>query len=196
MTGVIVCALDSNLIKSLKRKEQLFLIRLLLWRTDEARRRDHSKEMVMPSKYISAIVRAVHSGIDALKHDRRLPDSLINRFGELYIDMFERPATPEEREILKQIPRDNSENPKQDIMMEMLDLLVKYKCLQAGISNSIVMPRGILKKMKNDKDYFDTSLETGWRKEFLGEEIISWFKYRNNLEIEFLNGKFELKMQE
>ena len=50
--------------------------------------------------------------------------------------------------------------------------------------------------MKNDKDYFDTSLETGWRKEFLGEEIISWFKYRNNLEIEFLNGKFELKMQE
>lgn len=189
-------ALDSNLIKSLKRKEQLFLIRLLLWRTDEARRRDHSKEMVMPSKYISAIVRAVHSGIDALKHDRRLPDSLINRFGELYIDMFERPATPEEREILKQIPRDNSENPKQDIMMEMLDLLVKYKCLQAGISNSIVMPRGILKKMKNDKDYFDTSLETGWRKEFLGEEIISWFKYRNNLEIEFLNGKFELKMQE
>jgi ribonuclease D len=75
-------------------------------------------------------------------------------------------------------------------------LLVKYKCLQAGISNNIVMPRGVLKKMKNDKDYFDDSLETGWRKQFLGEEIISWFKYRRNLEIEFLNGKFELKMQE
>ena len=50
--------------------------------------------------------------------------------------------------------------------------------------------------MKNDKEYFDTSLETGWRKDFLGAEIISWFKYRRNLEIEFLNGKFELKMQE
>jgi ribonuclease D len=188
-------ALESNLIKSLKRKEQLFLIRLLLWRTDEARRRDHSREMVMPTKYISAIVRAVHSGLDALRHDRRLPDSLVHRFGEQFINMFEQAATAQEREILKQIPRDNSENPKQDIMMEMLDLLVRYKCLQEGISGNIVLPRGILKKMKNDKDYFDLSLENGWRKEFLGEEIISWFKYRNNLDIEFLNGKFELKMQ-
>ncbi len=189
-------ALESNLIKSLRKKEQLFLVRFLLWRTEEARRKDHSKEMILPGKYISAIVRAVHSGIDALKHNRRLPDNMINRYGQIFVDMYNQPATEEEKEVLKQIPRDNSENPKQDIMMEMLDLLVRYKCLQAGISNSIVMPRGVLKKMKNDKEYFDTSLETGWRKDFLGAEIISWFKYRRNLEIEFLNGKFELKMQE
>ncbi len=189
-------ALDSNLIKSLRKKEQLFLVRFLLWRTEEARRKDHSKEMILPGKYISAIVRAVHSGLDALKHNRRLPDNMINRYGQIFVDMYNQSATEEEKEVLKQIPRDNSENPKQDIMMEMLDLLVRYKCLQAGISNNIVMPRGVLKKMKNDKEYFDTSLETGWRKEFLGAEIISWFKYRRNLEIEFLNGKFELKMQE
>ena len=187
-------ALDSNLIKSLRKKEQLFLVRLLLWRTEEARRKDHSKEMVLPGKYISAIVRAVHSGLDALQHNRRLPDNMVKRFGEIFVGMYDRPPTQEEKEVLNQIPRDNSDNPKQDIMMEMLDLLVKYKCLQAGISNNIVMPRGVLKKMKNDKEYFDSSLETGWRKDFLGEEIISWFKNRRNLEIEFLNGKFELKM--
>lgn len=187
-------ALESNLIKSLKRKEQIFLIRLFLWRNEEARRKNHSKEMVLPTKYISPIVRAVPSGLDALRHNRRLPDNVVGRFGQMFVEMFERPASAEEREVLKQIPRDNSENPKQDIMMEMLDLLVKYKCLQAGISSNIVLPRGILKKMKNDKDYFDPLLEMGWRKKFLGEEIISWFKFRSNLEIEFLNGKFELKM--
>ncbi|MBI5916236.1 MAG: ribonuclease D [Bacteroidetes bacterium] len=188
-------ALESNIIKSLRRKEQVFLLRLLLWRTEEAERRNHSREMVLPSKYIGAIVRAVHSGLDALQHNRRLPDSLVGRFGKHYIDLYERPATDEEKDVLRRIPADNSDNPEQEILMEMLDLLVRYKCLKEGISHHVVMPRNLLKKMKNDKEFFSEMLETGWRKEFLGEEIIRWLKFRKNLEIEFLNGKFELKMQ-
>lgn len=188
--------LESNIVKSLRRREQVFLLRLMLWRTDEAQRRNHSKEMVLPSKYISAIVRAVHSGLDALQNDRRLPDSLIGKFGKKFVELYEAPTTPLEKEILSRIPRDNSDNPKQDILMEMLDLLVRYKCLQEGISHHIVMPRNVLKKMKNDKDYFDDELFSGWRRKFLGDEIVSWFKHRRNLEIKFLDGKFELKMQE
>ncbi len=188
--------LESNIIKSLRRREQVFLLRLMLWRTEEAQRRNHSKEMVMPSKYISAIVRAVHSGLDALQNDRRLPDNLIGKFGKKFVELYEAPATQEEKEVLSRIPRDNSDNPKQDILMEMLDLLVRYKCLQEGISHHIVMPRNVLKKMKNDKDFFDDETFSGWRREFLGEEIVSWFKYRRNLAIKFLDGKFELKMQE
>ncbi|MCB0518705.1 MAG: HRDC domain-containing protein [Lewinellaceae bacterium] len=188
-------AIQSNLIKSLRKKEQVFLLRLLLWRTNLAKERNHSKEMVLPGKYIGAIVRAVHSGLEALKQNRRLPDSLIGRHGADIVDMYQRKATEEEMEVLKKIPRDNSDNPKQDILMEMLDLLVRYKCLDEGISHHLVLPRSVLKRMKNDKNFFDPSLENGWRKEFLGEEIVSWFKYRRNLEIEFTNGKFELKMQ-
>lgn len=188
--------LESNIIKSLRRREQIFLLRLMLWRTDEAQRRNHSKEMVLPSKYISAIVRAVHSGLHALQTDRRLPESLIGKFGKQFVEMYELPATQEEKEVLNRLPRDNSDNPKQDILMEMLDLLVRYKCLQEGISHHIVMPRNVLKKMKNDKDYFDDEVFSGWRREFLGEEIVSWFKNRRNLEIKFLHGKFELRMQE
>ena len=188
-------AINSNIIRSLKRKEQVFLLRLLLWRTSEARRLNHSKEMVLPGRFISPIVRGMESGVDALKQNRRLPDSIIGRFGKKFLAMYNQPVTEEERKVLNRIPPDNSDNPKQDIMMEMLDLLVRYKCLKEGISHHPVMPRSVLKRMKNDKDFFDPSIGTGWRKEFLGEEIISWFKYRSNLEIEFLNGKFELKMQ-
>ncbi|MEZ4935830.1 MAG: ribonuclease D [Saprospiraceae bacterium] len=189
-------AINSNLIRSLRRKEQVFLLRLLLWRTSEARRLNHSKEMVLPSKFISPIVRAIHSGADALRQNRRLPDSVVGRYGKQFITMFEEPATKEEKEVLERIPPDNSDNPKQDILMEMLDLLVRYKCLKEGISHYMVMPRSVLKRMKNDKDFFDPSIDNGWRRKFLGDEIVSWFKYRKNLEIEFTNGKFELKMQE
>lgn len=188
--------LESNIVKSLRRREQIFLLRLMLWRTEEAQRRNHSKEMVLPSKYIGAIVRDVHSGLDALQNDRRLPDSLIGKFGKKFVELYEDPATQEEKDVLNRIPKDNSDNPKQDILMEMLDLLVRYKCLQEGISHHIVMPRGVLKKMKNDKDYFDDAIFSGWRRAFLGDEIVSWFKFRRNLEIKFLDGKFELKMQE
>lgn len=189
-------AINSNLIKSLRRKEQVFLVRLFQWRTDQARHLNHSKEMVLPNKFISSIVRAIHSGLDALKSNRRLPDSIVHRYGKKFVAMYEAPVTPEEKEILTRIPPDNSDNPQQDILMEMLDLLVRYKCLKHGISHHMVMPRGVLKRMKNDKEYFDKSIDTGWRKEFLGEEIVNWFRNRRNLGIEFENGKFELKMQE
>jgi len=189
-------AINSNIIKSLRLKEQVFLLRLFLWRTSEARRLDHSKEMVFPGKFIGPIVRAIHSGFDALKQNRRLPDSIVNRFGRQLVEMYQKPIEEEEKIILKRIPPDNSDNPKQDILMEMLDLLVRYKCLEEGISHHMVMPRSVLKRMKNDKDYFDPSLDTGWRRAFLGKEIISWFRYRKNLKIIFDNGKFELKMPE
>ncbi|MEO1263580.1 MAG: HRDC domain-containing protein [Bacteroidota bacterium] len=189
-------AINSNLIRSLRKKEQVFLLRLFLWRTAQARRLDHSKEMVLPGKFISPIVRAIHSGVDALRQNRRLPDSVVKRYGREFLAMYEEAVTSEEIEILSRIPPDNSDNPKMDILMEMLDLLVRYKCLKEGISHYMVMPRSVLKRMKNDKDFFDPSIDNGWRKKFLGDEIVSWFKNRKKLEIEFENGKFELKMQE
>jgi hypothetical protein len=79
--------------------------------------------------------------------------------------------------------------------MEMLDLLVRYKCLEEGISHHLVLQRSSLKRMKNEKDYFDPIIQNGWRRKFLGEEISSWFEHRRNLAIRFTNGKFELTMK-
>ncbi|MEY3368942.1 MAG: hypothetical protein RI973_2097 [Bacteroidota bacterium] len=188
-------ALESNLIKGLRKKEQLFLLRLFLWRAEEARKKNYSKEMILPGKLIGPIARVIHSGSDALRNNRRLPESIVQRYGEVFIKMFQQPATEIELNVLRQIPPDHVENEKQDILMEMLDLLVRYRCLQAGIPSNVAMPRSALRRMKNDKDYFESCLESGWRREFLGEEIINWFRNRQDLGIEFVNGKFELKMQ-
>lgn len=186
--------LQSNLIRGLRFNEKVMLLRLLLWRTEEARRKNYSKEMILPGKYISAIVRGAREGIDAFKHNRRLPDSLVQKYGKLFIEMYNQPVTEEEKEVLSRLPKDGYEDPKHEIMMEMLDLLVRYKCLEAGISHHMVLPRQAFKKMKNTAGYMDPSLLEGWRKEFLGPEIVSWFKHRHELRIAFTEGKFELKM--
>ncbi len=189
-------AFNSNIIKNIAPREQLFLIRLYRWRTEEARRKNFSKEMVMPGKLISQIIRGVSSGKEALLHNRRLPDNLIHRYGDIFVDLYKRSPSEEEKGILEKIPRDNSDNPQQDLMMEMLHLLVRHKCLKENIAYSLVMPRTYLKKMKADKDFFESRLENGWRRKFLGEELTHWLKNRTQMEIVVGNGKFEVKMKE
>ncbi|RMG78333.1 MAG: ribonuclease D [Bacteroidetes bacterium] len=188
-------ALNSNIIKNLSYREQLFLLRFYAWRTEEARRKNYSKEMVLSSKLISQIVRAVSSGKEALVHNRRIPDQLIRRYGDTFVELFNRPITEEEKAVLAQIPKDKSDNPRQDIIMEMLHLLVRYKCLEENISHHIVMPRTFLKRMKADKDYFEDSMKNGWRRAFLGEEITNWLANRTQLELDFGKGRFEIKMR-
>ena len=188
-------ALNSNLIKNLAPREQLFLIRLYAWRTEEARRKNYSKEMILPGKLFGQIIRAVSSGKEALFHNRRLPDNMVHRYGDILVDLYNRIPTEEEKALLDQIPRDNSDNPKQDIMMEMLHLLVRYKCLEENIAHSIVMPRTYLKRMKADKDYFEACMADGWRREFLGEELTNWLLNRTKLQLDFGSGKFEIKMK-
>ena len=64
-------AFKNNMIASLNPQEQVFLLRLYDWRIKEASEKNYSKEMILPSKMISTIVRNINSGKNALKHDRR-----------------------------------------------------------------------------------------------------------------------------
>lgn len=187
-------ALSSGILRSLRPREQVFLLRLYNWRTEEARRLDYSKEMVLSAKIIPTLVRSVASGMDALQANRRLPPKLVQRHGAEFVKISQAPPTPEEKEVLKQALKSTDEDPEHEIIMEVLHLLIRYRCLQEGISSDLVMPRGILNKLKADLDYFDDTLESGWRRQFLGEEIIGWLRNRHHLEIEFLNGRFELKL--
>jgi ribonuclease D len=187
-------AFNSNIIQSLQSKQQLFLIRLYAWRTDEARAKNYSREMILPGKLIGAIIRAASGGRDALRGNRRLPERTIARHGETFLTLYNQEPTPEELKVLDMIPRKSSEHPQQDIVNEMLHLLIKYKCFEENLSINLAMPRTMLKKLKADKNYFEDALETGWRKEFLGEEIITWLKFRNDLKLRFGEGKFELTL--
>lgn len=188
--------LENNAMKGLSLNEQVFLLRIFRWRREEARRLDMSKEMVMPAKFCSLILKSIPSGLDAMQQNRRIPVSMVTKYGSLFQSMFKNEPTVEELSVLQRVQSEKVENSRQDVLTEMLDLMIRYKCIENNIAHEMVLPRGILKKMKFDPDFFDESLETSWRKQFLGSELLKWLRNRNYLDIEFSSGKIEIRLNE
>lgn len=165
-------ALNSDLMKSLNKREQIFLLRLLDWRRRTAEEKNYSKEMILPGKLISQIVRGMSSGRDALIRNRRLPEKLVRQHIELFEKLYKEPATEQEKNVLKQLPAEESEDPYEEMLQETLYLLIKYKCLENGVSPTLALPRAAIKKVRNGDEGLEESLKNGWRKELFGEALV------------------------
>jgi ribonuclease D len=177
-------ALNNNMMKSLNEREQVFLVRLLDWRRQMAKSRNHSKEMVLPAKYLSHIIRGIPSGPEALKHNRRVPDKLVDRFGETFAQLYAQEITAEERAVLGRLPSEEEENPKEETTVEMLYLAIKYKCLEEDISVNVALPRNAIRKIRAKDENALELLQSGWRKEFLGAYFLEWLASATELEMQ------------
>jgi len=187
-------ALNNNIILGLNLKEQIFLIRLFAWRRKEAERKNYSKEMILPAKFIGAFVRNMRSGKGALLNHRRVPDRIIEKYWDIFCRLYQDKPTKEEMELIDRIPPNPQENPSQDALMEIMYLIIKYNCHKRHIAPDLVVNRSNYKKMKADFDYFDEKLEEGWRHDMIGEQMIYWLRNRENLEISMNNGQFTMKV--
>lgn len=185
-------ALNSKLMYSLKKKDKVFLLRLYAWRNATAERRDHSKEMVLPAKYISHIVRGISSGANALKENRRIPDKTAKRYGDEFEQLYKAPVTPEEEEILKRLPSESDSNPEEDVLMELLYHVIKYRCLKEDISINMVVPRNILKAIRSGEETAREAVGGGWREEMLGAYFIDWLATAKDMEVRLMEDRIEL----
>ncbi len=184
--------LNSNLMRRYGQKDRLFLMRLLRWRDKEARRKNYSREMVLSKKSIPDLVKAMRSGGDALAQNRRLPQSVLKKYGSVFREMASKPMTQEEKQLLSEIPRSTSAHPRYELVLELLYLLVQFKCQEAGISPALAMPRHIIRALKEDISYKASILSTGWRRDFLGGDFLDWLARADTLEIRFLQDKIEI----
>jgi ribonuclease D len=189
-------AFQNSLILGLQTKEKVFLVRMYEWRRSEAERKDYSKEMILPAKYIGAIVRNVKSGKNSLLNHRRIPNKIIENNWNTFLDLYNQPITDEELAILQNIPAPVNDYTQEDTMIEMLSLIIRYICDEKNIAPDLVIPRSGFKKMKADKTFFDESYADGWRKELLGETMINWLRNRENLSLILENDSFTLKFKE
>lgn len=189
-------ALNSDLMKSLNMREQVFLMRLLEWRRKNAEEKNYSKEMVLPGKLISQIVRGMSSGRDALLRNRRLPEKLVRQNIELFEKLYKESATDAEREVLKQLPIEESEDPYEEMLQETLYLLVKYQCLENGVSPSLALPRTAIKKVRNGNVGLEESLKNGWRKELFGEKLVERILNFERLQMQVTDTTIELILED
>jgi ribonuclease D len=187
-------ALGNTMMQGLRQQKQIFLMRLYEWRRNEAQRLNHSKDMILPSKFIAPIVRSIDSGKQALLDSRIIPDRLVHEHWDTLQKLAQKKPSEEELEVLKRLPPLSKEDPRRDISMELLHGLVKYKCLESGIAPSLVLNKSDLTYAKEGEEIFGND-DNDWRREFLGEGMMRWLNERREMAIEMHSDKVVLKMK-
>ncbi len=188
--------LQSNLTPNLAQREQIFLIRLMAWRREEAERRNQSKEMVMPTKTVTMIVKNINQGKAALRQNRIISDKTINNYWDTFNDLFQAKMTDEEKNYLGRIPQTEEETPEQALSSEFLYLLLRERCLKATVAHSLIMSKSLLRENSSNESFVDNTLNKGWRKELLGENLIQWIKSQQLVTFEVLENHCIVKMVE
>ncbi len=185
--------LTSNIAKSSRTNEKVFLLRLYEWRRSTAEKRNYSKEMILPKKIIGQLVRGVRGGTESMKQNRRLPGKTVQRYGDMFVEMYNEPATEDELAIVKQIQRNHQDDEEDDMIVELLYLLMKYRASEADISHALVMPRNAIRRMKQEASVRKSILGSGWRRELLGDDFVEWLKHFDELKLSIEGGKIALK---
>ena len=188
-------ALMNTMMQSVKQHKQLFLLRLYEWRRTEAQRLNYSKEMILPAKFIAPILRGIDAGKQALLDSRIIPDRIIEQHWLNFQSLYQKKATEEELEILQRLPPLGKEDPKKDISMELLHVLVKFKCMESGVAPSLVLNKSDLTYAQPGENLFSQA-SSDWRREFLGDAMIKWLNERGELAVLMNDNKVLVTMRE
>ncbi|MFT4752827.1 MAG: ribonuclease D [Salibacteraceae bacterium] len=186
--------LASSLLPKINVAEKLFLMRLYQWRIDMAEKKNKPKERVLQKKLISHIVKGVKGGKSNLHNNRLIPPHIIDKDGGTFVSLYTQEESPEEKKVLDLISNHVPIKPRIDAVMDILYLGIKIICSENRIAPELVIDRSRFKQMKWDLPYFDESLDTGWRKELLGDNVINGIKNRTKLMVDTKSEFFGLKM--
>jgi ribonuclease D len=161
--------LKSTSNTQLNRQERIFLVRLLSWRLEEAKRRNVPKEMVLPSKTMTMVAKGIAQGLGSLRQNRLISDNLFKNQSALWNQLFTAAMTDEEKALLKQMPQWQEETPEEAMSAEFLYLLVRDRAFKAGMAHTIVLSKSAFRSQ-------NPALYTGWRRELLGDSLIGWIQ--------------------
>ena len=169
-------------VYKMRRTEKLFLMRMIGWRRDLAERRDHSREMVLATKDINAIVRAMRNGRNGFTSNRHLNKKSWLKHFDAWESLYRAPASAEEQEAIGQLSAPKSSDLREEIVTEILYRDLRYHCLQHDIAIDLVLPRAVIRELNTgSKDALNELTET-WRKEFLGEDVLRLLRDTANVE--------------
>ena len=160
-------------VYKLRRPEKLFLIRMLDWRRTLAERRDHSREMVLATKDLNAVVKVMRNGPRGVTSNRHLKNkSWVKRHLDEWQVLYEREPTGEEEAMLSELRAPADTDIRQELTAEILYKYLSYHCLSEEIAIDLVVPRAVMRDLRTGSQDSLQALEETWRGEFLGDDVL------------------------
>jgi ribonuclease D len=179
----------------LNKKEQIFLLRMMDWRSAVAKEKNQSKNMIIETKVMYEVAKGIGLSRKALESHRIIPNWVTTKYWDTFLDFYQREATPEELKIVKQYSSPARNSTQRMMTMDLLISLLKYKAMEYDVSYNLIVSRSDLEEMKIDAAFFPAYFESGWRKELLGEEFVKWLKLRAALKIELAENQWIISMK-
>lgn len=182
----------SQIADKLDLKHKLFLFRLLNWRNQKAKDQNVTKEAILPSKIIPYILKGISIGQSPLEQSRRIPDGLLKKYLQDWLNLFGDPPLDWELEIIKELNTYEVETPEISIKYELFYNAVQLFCLQNKIAIELVLPRSLLKELKINKEKGLEMIQNSWRKDFFGQTFLNIVHRIGEMQIELSQNKITL----
>jgi ribonuclease D len=179
---------SNPMIYSLSLNERIFYLRLMIWRENVAKERNVNKDMVIPAKYIHTLVKGIKSGKNYFKDNRRFPINISNDYWKLFDDFYREKPRENELLLLSKIGKEPEEDLREEAIIDLIYGVIKYYCMENGISASIAFPKNMLKLMRQN-DNLHAGFANGWRSSFFGMEFNEMLTQKKSVNVIFKNGK-------
>ncbi|MCF8236618.1 MAG: hypothetical protein K9I85_00540 [Saprospiraceae bacterium] len=173
--------LHQRAIAGFQEQEKVFMLRIALWRIEEANTSGHKEEEILSNKQIVEIARAIHSGAEALFRSRILPKSFIRNHVDQLMAWYQEAATAKELSLVYQYTPKDAVDPINEAHAMLIYQVLQIYCMEESMAVDMVMSPTELKRYRMFSDYQSPVFDTGWRSEFLPASVRHLLENRMDL---------------
>lgn len=168
----------------LSRRELAIVRELAIWREGEARTRDVPRNRVIDDEAMVEIARKKPHKAEALNRLRSLNTRDIGRISNAILNAVKQGLLLDERDC----PPDAAPaqpNPFHEARLDLAMAFLRGRCLSEGIDIALVASRADVKDLvANGRAQSDNRLLKGWRREFLGGDLLDLLNGKHGIGID------------
>ena len=180
-------------MRSLDRRGLALLRELAIWREEEAVRRDEPRGRIVPDETLVEIARRSPKKPEDMKPLRTLHPRELARSGVAIVEAVRRGLGAPENTWPEVPAPSRPEDDREVITVDLLEVVLRARALEKQIAPSYLGTRADLHALiqacraGHDPDE-PTHLLSGWRRELVGEDLVSFLEGRAALTVDAASG--------
>jgi ribonuclease D len=167
---IIDSLLKISWVNNLTNKEKAYLIKLFEWRKKKAKKQNKPENRLLSLGPIYMILTLLPHGEHFLENHRRFPYKHLKGYIPQFIKIYKNLSDQNIKDIDKVPP---NEYDAQDfyLFIDFLYLYISYRSLEVNIHPNMVCSKNELKRICWDNTFSESILSSGWRYEFIGQDL-------------------------